>query len=140
VSPGTVVIGGGQAGHQLAVSLRDGGYDRPITMLEAEDRLPYQRPPLSKDYLLADEDAVFDLAFAADGDYAAHDVRYLQGVRALGIDRARRQVVLDFARSLPYEHLVLATGARARTLTVPGAALTGVCTLRSFEDAQRLRS
>jgi 3-phenylpropionate/trans-cinnamate dioxygenase ferredoxin reductase subunit len=139
-SPGTVIIGGGQAGHQLAMSLRDGGDERPITMVEAEGRLPYQRPPLSKDYLLADADDVLDLAFVGDRDYAEHNVHYLSGVRALSIDRVRQEVVLDSTQSLPYEHLILATGARARTLMVPGATLMGVRTLRSLEDAQRLRS
>jgi 3-phenylpropionate/trans-cinnamate dioxygenase ferredoxin reductase component len=138
--PGTVIIGGGQAGHQLAVSLREGGYEQAVTMVEAESRLPYQRPPLSKDYLLADDDDALDLAFVADGDYAERGVRYLSGMRALSIDRVRQEVVLDSASLLPYEHLVLATGARARTLPVPGATLTGVHTLRSLEDAQRLRS
>jgi 3-phenylpropionate/trans-cinnamate dioxygenase ferredoxin reductase subunit len=138
--PGTVIIGGGQAGHALAIALRDGGDDRPITMVEAEDRLPYQRPPLSKDYLLAGADDDLDLAFVSDGDYAERNVRYLPGERALHIDRAHREVVLESAQRLPYEHVVLATGARARTLSVPGAALAGAHTLRSLDDAQRLRS
>jgi 3-phenylpropionate/trans-cinnamate dioxygenase ferredoxin reductase subunit len=140
LSPGTVIIGGGQAGHQLAISLREGGDERPITMVEAEDRRPYQRPPLSKDYLLAEDDDVLDLAFVADGDYGENKVCYVSGTRALSIDRASQEVVLDSAQRLPYEHLVLATGARARTLTVPGSTLSDVHTLRTFEDAQRLRT
>jgi 3-phenylpropionate/trans-cinnamate dioxygenase ferredoxin reductase component len=135
---GVVIVGGGQAGHQLAISLREYGYDRPIAIIEHEDELPYQRPPLSKDYLFAG-DEVADVAFAARGQYAEQGIEFLPGVRAEGIDRAHRVLVLDSGRNLPFSDLVLATGARARSLDVPGSALPGVHTLRSLSDARQLR-
>ncbi|HEX4443339.1 MAG TPA: FAD-dependent oxidoreductase [Galbitalea sp.] len=136
---GIVIVGGGQAGHQLAVSLRAEGYDRPITIVEAEPQLPYQRPPLSKDFLTAN-DGTLDLAFVELGQYAEDRIEVLAGVRVALIDRAHREVVLDSGRRLAYDQLVLATGARARRPGVRGSTLDGVHTLRSLADAQRLRT
>jgi 3-phenylpropionate/trans-cinnamate dioxygenase ferredoxin reductase component len=136
---GVVIVGGGQAGHQLAVSLRAEGYERPVTIVEAEQGLPYQRPPLSKDFLTAGEE-ILDIAFVAPGQYAEQEIELLAGIRVEMIDRDHRAVVLTSGRHLPYEKLVLATGARARRPTVGGSTLDGVRTLRSLSDAQRLRA
>jgi 3-phenylpropionate/trans-cinnamate dioxygenase ferredoxin reductase subunit len=123
---GVVIVGAGQAGHQLAISLRDNGYSRSITLIESEDTLPYQRPPLSKDYLFAVDEPV-DVALAAQEEYAELDIDFRPGQRVRSISDLR------------YEHLVLATGVRARTLDVPGLPLAGVHTLRTVGDADRLR-
>jgi 3-phenylpropionate/trans-cinnamate dioxygenase ferredoxin reductase component len=136
---GVVIVGGGQAGHQLAVSLREDGYDRPVLIAGHENELPYQRPPLSKDYLFA-EDELTDVAFAARGQYAEQGIGFLPGARVAKIDRAGQAVILASGRRLPFETLVLATGARARTLDVPGAAMPGVHSLRSLADARQLRA
>jgi 3-phenylpropionate/trans-cinnamate dioxygenase ferredoxin reductase component len=136
---GVVIVGGGQAGHQLAVSLRTEGYDRPITIVEAEQQLPYQRPPLSKDFLTAGEE-MLDIGFVVPGQYAEQGIDFLAGTRVELIDRGLREVVLTSGARLPYQNLVLATGARARRPSAPGSTLDGVHTLRSLSDAQRLRA
>jgi 3-phenylpropionate/trans-cinnamate dioxygenase ferredoxin reductase subunit len=114
-------------------------HDQPIAIVEQEDELPYQRPPLSKDYLFA-EDEVTDVAFATRGQYAEQGIEFLPGARVKQIDRAKRAVVLASGRILPFSDLVLATGARARSLDVPGSTLPGVHTLRTLSDASQLRT
>jgi 3-phenylpropionate/trans-cinnamate dioxygenase ferredoxin reductase subunit len=136
---GVVVVGAGQAGHQVAESLRDGGYDLPIVIAGYEQQLPYQRPPLSKAYLFA-ENEFADIALVAPCHYMDRGIEFLPGARAEKIDRARREVLLDSGRRLPYDNLVLATGARARMIAVPGTTLGGVYTLRSLSDAQQVRA
>ncbi|MCW2696529.1 MAG: FAD-dependent pyridine nucleotide-disulfide oxidoreductase [Modestobacter sp.] len=133
-----VVVGGGQGGFQLAVSLREAGHEGPITIVGDEPRLPYQRPPLSKEYLSG--------AVTADGVtlrteqfFASRDITLALGAPVVEIDRVRREVVLGSGERLGYAHLVLATGARPRPLHVPGSDLAGVVSLRSLADAEALR-
>ena len=135
---GVVIAGAGQAGHQLALSLRDKGYARSITLIESEDTLPYQRPPLSKDYLFPAGDPV-DVWLASTEEYAELGIDFRPGQRVESIDRGSREVLLGSGDVLRYEQLVLATGVRARPLDVPGLPLTGVHTLRTVQDAQQLR-
>lgn len=136
-TPGTVIIGGGQAGLQVAESLRAGDYDGAITIIADEAGEPYQRPPLSKDYLRGTgPTAALPLRgprFAAE---QRMDLRC--GVTATQIDRRRRVVRLDTGEELPYGHLVLATGAANRRLSCPGSDLAGVHGLRTLADAERL--
>lgn len=135
---GVVIIGAGQAGLQCAASLRDGGYDGAITLLGSEPHLPYQRPPLSKAVLLgkqgANEVALRDAAWFTDQRIAFHP-----GTRATAIDRAARRVETTTG-VMPYDHLVLATGAHARGMVLPGAGLDGVMTLRGLDDALALKA
>ncbi len=133
-----VVVGGGQAGFQVAASLREGGHAGAVTIVTDEPGLPYQRPPLSKAYLDGRADAD-TLALRAPSWFEAHGVRLLPG-RAERIRRAERVLDLADGSSLPYDHLVLATGARNRALPVPGAALDGVVQLRSVADAADLKA
>ncbi|KFF98895.1 pyridine nucleotide-disulfide oxidoreductase [Streptomyces scabiei] len=134
-----VVVGAGQAGVQVADSLRAGGFEGAVTLLGEETALPYQRPPLSKDYLAPDGDpAPLPLRSAAFFDRNGIDFR--PGMRVAAIDRTSRAVALDDGRTLPYTALVLATGAAARTLAVPGHNLAGVHRLRTLEDAEQLRA
>jgi 3-phenylpropionate/trans-cinnamate dioxygenase ferredoxin reductase subunit len=135
---GVVIVGAGQAGHQLAISLRDNGYPDSIVLVEGEDTLPYQRPPLSKDYLF-DAEGPIDVALASEEDYAERGIEFLPGQRVQSVDRERCEVLLGSGEVLPYEHLVLATGVRARPLDVPGLPLAGVHTLRTVHDAEQLR-
>lgn len=134
-----VVIGSGQAGVQLADSLREAGFDGPVTLVGDEPGLPCQRPPLSKDYLtsgLPREDVVLRAARF----YERQGIALLTGRRAVRVDRSRRTVVLDDQSVLEYGHLVLATGTRPRPLPVQGGAgLEGVLSLRTVEDADALR-
>lgn len=134
-----VVVGAGQAGVQVADSLRAGGFEGAVALLGEETALPYQRPPLSKDYLAPDGDpAPLPLRPAPFFDQQRIDFR--PGVRVTAIDRTSRVVALDDGRTLSYTALVLATGAAARRLAVPGHDLAGVHELRTLHDAEQLRA
>jgi 3-phenylpropionate/trans-cinnamate dioxygenase ferredoxin reductase subunit len=139
MSDGVVIIGSGQGGYQVAASLRDDGYDGPIHLVGDEPGLPYQRPPLSKAYLTGKTDAQ-GLLLRAEAFFADRGIEVLSSERAVSIDRAARLVALQSGRTLPYGHLVLATGARNRRLPVPGAELDGVLYLRSRADADIIRA
>lgn len=135
---GVVIVGAGQAGFQTAASLREAGFSDPITLVGDEEALPYQRPPLSKAYLAGKTDAEGLLLRPAS--YLAEHRIVHRRARASSIDRAARRLTLDDGTALPYDHLVLATGSRNRTLPVPGADLPGVHQLRSLDDADALRA
>jgi 3-phenylpropionate/trans-cinnamate dioxygenase ferredoxin reductase component len=139
MNAGIVVAGAGQAGFQLAASLREGGFKDPITLVGDEAALPYQRPPLSKAYLAGkiDQEGLF---LRPPGFFAEHAITHRPGLRAVAIDRAERRLQLSDGDSLPYDHLVLATGARNRPLPVPGADLEGVRQLRGLADADALKA
>jgi 3-phenylpropionate/trans-cinnamate dioxygenase ferredoxin reductase component len=136
---GIVVAGAGQAGFQLAASLREGGFREPITLIGDETALPYQRPPLSKAYLAgkSDRDGLF---LRPPGFFAEHGIEHRPGTRAIAVDRGARRLRLSDGASLAYDHLVLATGARNRPLSVPGAELAGVRQLRGLADADALKA
>lgn len=137
MSPQTIVIvGAGQAGYQVAASLRQEGFDGAITLVGDEPGVPYQRPPLSKAYLLG-KVGVAALRFRPPEYFDEHRIARIQGSVA-AIDRDHRQLVLTSGEKLSYEHLVLATGARNRVPSVPGMELDGVFGLRSLADADGL--
>ncbi|MEU6088780.1 FAD/NAD(P)-binding oxidoreductase [Streptomyces sp. NPDC047085] len=133
-----VVIGAGQAGHQTAASLRDRGHQGPLTLVGDEGVPPYERPPLSKAYLTGEADAS-QLWLRPETFYERHAITRVTGT-AVALDRTARTVRLADGTRLDYDHLVLATGARARSLPVPGGDLDGVRTLRTLRDADRLRA
>ncbi len=137
LSHGVVVVGTGQAAFQLATSLREAGYDAPITLLGDEPGLPYNRPPLSKAYLKGERGSV-DLHLRPETFYAARRVTLRAETRVAGIDPSRRLVIPEHGAPLAYDHLVLATGSRNRRLGVPGADLAGVMSLRTRADASAL--
>jgi 3-phenylpropionate/trans-cinnamate dioxygenase ferredoxin reductase component len=132
-----VIAGAGHAGVLLAEALRRAGCAAPIALVGDEPELPYERPPLSKAYL-ADGDA--DVALRPAQFYAEHGIKLIKGRRVLVLRRRERTVELDDGTRLEYGHLVFATGARCRQLDVPGACLSGVHTLRTRADADRVRS
>lgn len=134
-----VVIGAGQAGFQAAASLRDNGFAGRIRLVGDEPGLPYQRPPLSKAYLTGASDRTA-LNLRPDTFFAQFAIDLSSGQRAMHIDRARKRIRLGNETTLPYDHLVLATGARNRALDLPGADLDGVLQLRSAAEADALRS
>jgi len=134
-----VVVGAGQAGVQVADSLRTLGFAGEVALIGAEPTLPYQRPPLSKDYL-ADGPDPAPLPLRAAAFFDGNRIDFRPGVRVTAIDRTARQVTLGDGAKLSYTALVLATGARARRLAVPGHDLAGVHQLRTLGDARRLRS
>ncbi|MEU8892677.1 FAD-dependent oxidoreductase [Streptomyces sp. NPDC048442] len=141
-----VVVGAGQGGYQTAASLRELGYPGRITLISAEDALPYERPPLSKAYLTGTADET-QLWLRPVTYYVRQSIDLVNGT-VTGIDPAARTVRLADGSEYDYGHLVLATGARPRTLDVPGAglrgvpgsALRGVHTLRTAQDAAALRA
>jgi len=131
------VIGGSLAGLSAARTLRDQGYDGRIVVVGEEDLFPYDRPPLSKEFL-AGKIEMADLALTTPTDDAELDLEWRLGDPATGLDRAASSVVLASGREVPADGVVVATGARARTL--PGAEhLDGVHTLRTADDAVALR-
>jgi 3-phenylpropionate/trans-cinnamate dioxygenase ferredoxin reductase component len=137
--PGTVLIlGTGQAGFQVASSLREERFDGRITLVGEEPEPPYQRPPLSKAYLTGKADAKA-VRLRPEKFFADHRLELRAGERAVRIDRAARRVVLASGEALAFDHLVLATGARNRALPVPGADLDGVMQLRTLGEAEELR-
>ena len=134
-----VVIGGGLAGAKTAEALRERGFEGRIVLFAAEPHLPYERPPLSKDYLKTGEK--LEDVFVHDQDwYAAQDVEVRTGTTVAAIDRDAKQVVTDSGERTAYDRLVLATGSSPRRLGIPGADLEGVFSLRTIEDSQAIRA
>jgi 3-phenylpropionate/trans-cinnamate dioxygenase ferredoxin reductase subunit len=131
-----LIVGGGQAAFQTAASLRQEGYAGRITLVGDEPGLPYQRPPLSKAYLLGKIGADA-LRFRAPEFFDEQRIERLHD-RVSAIDRAARSVTLASGATLPYDHLVLATGARNRVPAIPGIELDGVFGLRTQADADAL--
>jgi len=133
-----VIVGGGLAAATAAKTLRSGGFEGPVTLVAAEKRTPYIRPPLSKELLLgkADQDSAL---VVPDQWYGEHDVELLLGSPASGIDPAAHVVTLKNGRSLGYSKLLLATGALPRKIPLPGAELEGVMTFRTLDDSLKLR-
>jgi 3-phenylpropionate/trans-cinnamate dioxygenase ferredoxin reductase subunit len=135
--PGVVIVGSGQGGFQLAASLRSEKYAGAITLIGEEAGLPYQRPPLSKGFLTG-EVPPQQIELRPAAFYAEQNIALMAPERVARIDRAARRVELASGASLAYEHLVLATGARARIPAALAAPLQGVLALRSRADAQAL--
>ncbi|HEY6833586.1 MAG TPA: FAD-dependent oxidoreductase [Pseudolabrys sp.] len=138
MSSGVVIIGAGQGGYQVAASLREAGYGERITVVGDEPELPYQRPPLSKAYLLGDTTAE-RLLLRPQSYYEKHTIDLVAGTRVTGIDRAASRVALSSGTSLAYDHLVIATGAHNRMLPVDGATLDGVMYMRTLADADAIK-
>ncbi len=132
-----VIVGAGQAGVQVADSLRAGGYTGDVTLVSAEECLPYQRPPLSKDYMIPGHEQEA-LPLRGGSYFEDERITLLSGRRVESIDRAAGTVRLCHGEELAFDHLVLATGLRARRLDVPGRDLPGVHTLRTLDDAEQL--
>src|SRR5216683_2360211 len=133
-----IIVGAGHAGFQLAASLRQHGNEGGITLVSDEPVLPYQRPPLSKEYL--DGKIGLDLLLMRpEAFYRDHRIDYLSGSRVSEIDRAGKTVRLSSGERLGYGHLVLATGARNRVPPLPGIELDGVCYLRTLAETDLLR-
>jgi len=133
-----VIVGAGQAASSTAGFLRQFGHEGPIVIIGDEALAPYQRPPLSKAWLKGEIEAD-ELLLRADDFYALDNIDLQTGVRALELDLAGRRVVTD-AGAETYDQLVLATGARARTLPMPGSDLAGVHTLRTAADALAIKA
>lgn len=138
MSEKVIIIGAGQAGIQGAISLRQAGFSGEVTMLGAEDALPYQRPPLSKAYLKGELDEQ-RLYFRSAEFFSAQSIQLRLGEKATLIDRETKTVHTDRGEQLSYDKLLLATGAPPRKLTCEGADAKGVHYLRTLMDSDGLR-
>jgi len=132
-----VIVGGGLAGAKAAETLRAEGFDGPVVLVAGEPEVPYERPPLSKEYLLGKADRESPRVLSADW-YGEHDVELRIGMRATRLDTAGHRLTLAGGEELPYAKLLLATGSSARRIPVPGADLDGVRYLRTFADSDQL--
>jgi 3-phenylpropionate/trans-cinnamate dioxygenase ferredoxin reductase component len=134
------IVGSGQAGMQVAASLRELHCKDRVLLIGDEPHAPYQRPPLSKGYLLGEVDEA-QIALRPSAFFSKHQIELITGTRAVAIDRARRTLSLEDDSTVAYDHLVLATGARNRPLPVPGAdGLQNVFYLRTLAEAISLRT
>jgi 3-phenylpropionate/trans-cinnamate dioxygenase ferredoxin reductase subunit len=134
-----VILGAGHAGGTAAALLRQYGHAGPITLVGEEPIPPYQRPPLSKAWLKGEADAD-SLALKPLEFYAEADIDFRAATTATNIDRAAKTVALSDGSSGGYDHLILATGARAIALPIAGAELAGVMFLRTAADAETLKA
>jgi 3-phenylpropionate/trans-cinnamate dioxygenase ferredoxin reductase subunit len=133
-----IIVGAGQGGGETAQRLRQGGFTGDITLIGEEPCAPYQRPPLSKTYLKG-ELSMERLLLRPPSVYAEENVSLLSPLRAVWIDRANKRVRVEGGRELPYDALVLATGARPRRLPLVGADLEGVHLFRTAADVDAIR-
>jgi 3-phenylpropionate/trans-cinnamate dioxygenase ferredoxin reductase component len=133
-----VIVGASLAGARAADTLRQEGFDGRVVLIGAEHERPYERPPLSKDYLRGE--AGRDKVYVHEkGFYAEHDIELRLGRTAENLDAASRELVLDDGERLRYDRLLLATGAEPRRLSLPGSELDGILYLRDVRDSDALR-
>jgi 3-phenylpropionate/trans-cinnamate dioxygenase ferredoxin reductase subunit len=133
-----VIIGAGQAGGWAAKTLRAEGFTGRIVLVGDESHPPHERPPLSKAVLSGASEPDVCHLFKPDA-LTELALEHAAGERAVTIDRQAHTVVTERGRTIPYDRLILATGSRVRTLTIPGADLPGVFYLRTIADALALR-
>ncbi|MBX3706245.1 MAG: FAD-dependent oxidoreductase [Pseudomonadales bacterium] len=134
-----VIVGGGHAAGQACASLRQEGYQGEIVVIGDESHLPYQRPPLSKQYL-SGEHGVEKVHLRPAKFYADQRITLKLGVRATAIDTAAHTVTTDAGETIPYTKLLLATGGRPRRLGIPGSDLAGIHYLRGIDDVDGIRA
>lgn len=133
-----LIIGAGHAGGSVAAALRQFGWTGSITLLGEEAHPPYQRPPLSKAWLMGSVE-LSSVMLRPEAFYLEQLIELRLDTRVLGIEPERRRVVLADGSTLRYDYLIIATGTRPRQLSIPGAELGEVSTLRTLDDAERLR-
>lgn len=135
---GLVVVGASYAGIQAALSARDSGYAERITVVADDHLLPYQRPPLSKDFLL-DKVTQDGLVLRDDAFFKLKQIDLILETRVHAIDRRARQLSINGSTALDFGKLFIGAGSHARRLALPGSNLDGVCYLRSIRDAIELK-
>src|SRR6202047_1830436 len=125
-----VIVGGGLAGGNAAVTLREEGFRGRVVLISREPGIPLGRPPLSKTYLRSEEDLDGWYVRPA-GWYADHDVELRSGSSVVAVDPAAHTVTLDSGEELSYQKVFIDTGGRNRQLGIPGAGLPGIHYLRT---------
>ena len=138
MSDAIVIVGAGECGVRAAMALRELGHTGPVTLLGAERHAPYERPPMSKELMLADGE-MSPKTIATLERLAEANVTFRPSTTVTAIDRSGQSVTLNDGGALPYERLLLATGAVPRRLPVPGAGGAHCVTLRTHEDALHIR-
>jgi len=133
-----VIVGAGQAGLQVAASLRNAGHRGTVRLVGDEAVPPYHRPPLSKAFL-KERGSTDKLLIRPPSFFANHNVSTHFGEKVVSIDCIQKQIAFENKASLSYDWLILATGSRNRELLVPGTSLSNVFYLRTIEDAMKLR-
>jgi 3-phenylpropionate/trans-cinnamate dioxygenase ferredoxin reductase subunit len=134
-----VILGASLAGATAAITLREEGADGDVILIGAEPQPPYERPPLSKAYLRGE--VPFDKALVRPAAfYAEHGIQTMFGTRARRIDPSARVVELEDHRRVSFDALLIATGGRNRTVSIPGVDLDGIYSLRTVQDADRIRA
>ena len=133
-----VIVGASLTGARAAATLREEGFEGRVVLVGAENERPYERPPLSKDYLRG-EAGREKLYVHEEGFYGEQQIELRLGQTATALDTAGRELELDDGERLRYDRLLLATGAQPRPLPIPGADLDGVLYLRSVGDSDALR-
>src|SRR5215208_7515817 len=134
-----VIVGASLAGTKAAEALRAEGFGGRLLLVGAENERPYERPPLSKDYLRGEVGR--ETVYVHDeGFYAEHAIDLRLGRSAVDLNTSARELTLDDGETLRYDRLLLATGAEPRTLAIPGNELDGVMYLRSIDDSDALRT
>jgi 3-phenylpropionate/trans-cinnamate dioxygenase ferredoxin reductase subunit len=132
-----VIVGAALAGAKAAEALREEGFDGRVVLIGSEPELPYERPPLSKEYLRGEapreKARVHD-----DGFYESHDIELRTSTTVTAVDTRASEVELEGGERLRYDRLLLATGAEPRRLNIPGSDLDGVHYLRDLHDADAL--
>ncbi len=139
-TPQTFAIAGASlAGAKAAQTLREEGFDGRVVLIGAEDERPYERPPLSKDYLRGESQR--DKVYVHEaGFYEDNDIELRTGAKVVSLDPGRRELALDSGERLEFDRLLLATGAEPRRLDIPGAELDGVHYLRAVGDSDAIRA
>ena len=132
-----VIIGAGAAGGAAAEMLRREGYEGPVSLIGADESLPYDRPNLSKDYLAGNAPEEW-IPLRPPEFYREQKINAVTNTTVTSIDTKRKQIALSDGRSLGYGALLLATGADPVHLTIPGADLPHVCYLRTLADSRRI--
>src|SRR3569623_1416277 len=134
MSAGMVIVGAGECGTRAAFALREAGYAGPVTLIGSEPHLPYERPPLSKTVMM--DRALGAKLIADEARLATAGIEHVRGATVTAVDVEGREVQFEGGRGVPYEKLLLATGARPRQLPgkAPGAYL------RTLDDAVAIRA
>ena len=136
---GMVIIGCGQAGGQAAASLRQEKYEGPITMIGQEPYIPYQRPPLSKQYLSGEQEKE-KLSLRQESFYSEKEINLKLETSVLSLDPDKRELQLENGETVTYDKLLVATGGRPRKLEVDGHTLNGIHYLRNIDDVDAIKT
>ncbi len=136
---GMVIIGCGQAGGQAAASLRQENYEGPITMIGQEPYIPYQRPPLSKQYLSGEQEKE-KLSLRQESFYSEKEINLMLETSVLSLDPQKKELQLEKGETVTYDKLLIATGGRPRKLEVDGHTLKGIHYLRNIDDVDAIKT